>query len=37
VINDVNEAIDWVVQHANEDDFVYVGGSTFVVAGIHQL
>ncbi|MDI9867626.1 bifunctional folylpolyglutamate synthase/dihydrofolate synthase [Flectobacillus roseus] len=37
VINDVNDAIDWVVQHANEDDFVYVGGSTFVVAGIHQL
>lgn len=37
VIKDVNEAIDWVVQQASEDDFVYVGGSTFVVAGIHQL
>lgn len=37
VIKDVNKAIDWVVQQASEDDFVYVGGSTFVVAGIHQL
>ncbi len=37
IINNVNEAIDFVVQRAEKNDFIYVGGSTFVVAEINKL
>ncbi|PWK27082.1 dihydrofolate synthase/folylpolyglutamate synthase [Arcicella aurantiaca] len=37
VIKDVNEAINFVKQNAKINDFVYVGGSTFVVAEIKNL
>ncbi len=37
VINEVNEAIDYVVSNCNNDDLIYVGGSTFVVAEINSL
>jgi dihydrofolate synthase / folylpolyglutamate synthase len=37
VISDVNEAIDYVKLNANSNDFIYVGGSTFVVAEINNL
>jgi dihydrofolate synthase/folylpolyglutamate synthase len=37
VIQDVNEAINFVKQKAQINDFVYVGGSTFVVAEIENL
>jgi dihydrofolate synthase / folylpolyglutamate synthase len=36
-ITDVNEAIVYVKERANKNDFVYVGGSTFVVAEINNL
>jgi dihydrofolate synthase / folylpolyglutamate synthase len=36
-IADVNEAINFVKKEANSNDFVYVGGSTFVVAEINSL
>lgn len=32
--NTVNEAFNSALQHAKSDDFIYVGGSTFVVAEI---
>jgi dihydrofolate synthase / folylpolyglutamate synthase len=37
VIEDVNKAIVCVKEIANKNDFVYVGGSTFVVAEINNL
>jgi dihydrofolate synthase / folylpolyglutamate synthase len=37
VISDVNEAIDYAKLNANSNDFIYVGGSTFVVAEINNL
>jgi dihydrofolate synthase/folylpolyglutamate synthase len=37
VISDVNEAIEYVKSICNSDDFIYVGGSTFVVAEIENL
>ncbi|MDZ7898849.1 MAG: folylpolyglutamate synthase/dihydrofolate synthase family protein [Arcicella sp.] len=37
VIRDVNEAIEHVKNIAENDDFVFVGGSTFVVAEINHL
>lgn len=36
-ITDVNIAIDYAKSMANLDDFIYVGGSTFVVAEINNL
>ncbi|WP_209332585.1 bifunctional folylpolyglutamate synthase/dihydrofolate synthase [Lunatimonas salinarum] len=37
VIEDVNEALNWALQRADDDDLIYVGGSTFVVAEIANL
>jgi dihydrofolate synthase/folylpolyglutamate synthase len=37
VIEDVNEAIETAKSEANEDDLIFVGGSTFVVAEIEGL
>ncbi|MFY7826007.1 MAG: bifunctional folylpolyglutamate synthase/dihydrofolate synthase [Flectobacillus sp.] len=37
VIPNVNDALNWVLSKAKPDDFVYIGGSTFVVAGIDDL
>jgi dihydrofolate synthase/folylpolyglutamate synthase len=37
VIPDVNDAIKKAVEHASKDDFIFVGGSTFVVAEIENL
>ena len=37
VIEDVNEAVQYVMRRANADDFVFVGGSTFVVAELNDL
>ncbi len=37
VIEDVNEAIEAAKAEANEDDLIFVGGSTFVVAEIEGL
>ena len=36
-IKDVNEAINNAQQNAHNDDFIFVGGSTFVVAEIENL
>ena len=36
-ILDVNEAIKYAKSIANDDNFIYVGGSTFVVAEINNL
>lgn len=36
-IKDVNEAIRTAQSHADENDFIFVGGSTFVVAEIEDL
>jgi dihydrofolate synthase / folylpolyglutamate synthase len=37
VVADVNEAIETALQRAHPDDFIFVGGSTFVVAEIQNL
>jgi dihydrofolate synthase/folylpolyglutamate synthase len=37
VIADVNEALDQVLEEAGENDLVFVGGSTFVVAELDNL
>jgi dihydrofolate synthase/folylpolyglutamate synthase len=37
VISDVNEAIAEAKRNSNQDDFIFVGGSTFVVAEIDNL
>lgn len=37
VIADVNEALDHVLEEAGENDLVFVGGSTFVVAELDNL
>jgi dihydrofolate synthase / folylpolyglutamate synthase len=37
VIIDVNEAIEYVKKKSNRKDFVYIGGSNFVVAEIENL
>jgi dihydrofolate synthase/folylpolyglutamate synthase len=37
VIQDVNEAIEWVKKKASKEDFIFIGGSTFVVAEIKDL
>ncbi len=37
IINEVNDAIDYAVSKCTEDDLIYVGGSTFVVAEINSL
>ena len=37
VIRDVNDAIKYVQAQCNQEDFIYVGGSTFVVAEINSL
>jgi dihydrofolate synthase/folylpolyglutamate synthase len=37
VIQDVNEAINFVKKKAHINDFVYIGGSTFVIAEIENL
>jgi len=37
VIADVNDAIREALQNSNDDDFIFVGGSTFVVAEIENL
>ena len=37
VIEDVNEAIDFCKEKAKENDFIFVGGSTFVVSEIESL
>lgn len=37
VIADVNEAVDQVMKEAGEDDLIFVGGSTFVVAELDNL
>jgi dihydrofolate synthase/folylpolyglutamate synthase len=36
-IQDVNEAYQKVIEIASEDDFIYIGGSTFVVAELNEL
>ncbi len=37
IIKDVNQAIDTAKQNCNSDDFIFIGGSTFVVAEINNL
>jgi dihydrofolate synthase / folylpolyglutamate synthase len=37
VIRDVNKAIEYAKRSANASDFIFVGGSTFVVAEIENL
>jgi len=37
VIHDVNEAMHQALNEAAEHDFVFIGGSTFVVAEIEDL
>lgn len=37
VIADVNEALDQVLKEAGEEDLVFIGGSTFVVAELDYL
>lgn len=37
IVADVNEAIDRARQLASEDDLIFIGGSTFVVAEIKEL
>ena len=36
-VTDVNDAIDQARRDSQPDDLIFVGGSTFVVAGIHNL
>ncbi len=36
-ILNVNDAIKFVLEKANQDDFIYIGGSTYVVAEIKNL
>ncbi|MGB3466140.1 MAG: folylpolyglutamate synthase/dihydrofolate synthase family protein [Cyclobacteriaceae bacterium] len=36
-VGDVNECIDLARQNAGKDDFIFIGGSTFVVAEIKDL
>lgn len=37
IVEEVNEAISYVISQCNEDDLIYIGGSTFVVAEINLL
>ncbi|MEH0154154.1 folylpolyglutamate synthase/dihydrofolate synthase family protein [Limibacter armeniacum] len=37
VIPDVNQAIEAAKQHANPQDLIFIGGSTFVVAEVNEL
>lgn len=37
IVNEVNEAIKYAVSKCKQDDLIYVGGSTFVVAEINSL
>ncbi|MFD2201277.1 bifunctional folylpolyglutamate synthase/dihydrofolate synthase [Shivajiella indica] len=37
VIQDVNEALETAKKKADKEDFIFVGGSTFVVAEINEL
>lgn len=37
VVPDVNDAIKFAKSNAGEDDFIFIGGSTFVVAEIENL
>lgn len=37
VREDVNDALNWALQQAGEEDLIFVGGSTFVVAEIANL
>jgi len=37
VIKNVNEAIEWAKKNALENDLIFIGGSTFVVAEINGL
>jgi dihydrofolate synthase / folylpolyglutamate synthase len=37
VFNDVNEAKNAALTNASDDDLIFIGGSTFVVAEIHEL
>jgi dihydrofolate synthase/folylpolyglutamate synthase len=37
VIKDVNQAIDKAKQLSSREDFIFIGGSTFVVAEIEGL
>ncbi|MEP4376568.1 MAG: folylpolyglutamate synthase/dihydrofolate synthase family protein [Algoriphagus sp.] len=37
VISDVNEALAYARKNASDDDLIFVGGSTFVVAEIEEL
>ena len=37
VINDVNEALEYVKGHCQSEDLIVVGGSTFVVAELKEL
>ncbi len=37
LVKDVNEAISWAKEKSKKDDFIFIGGSTFVVAEIKGL
>jgi dihydrofolate synthase / folylpolyglutamate synthase len=37
LFNDVNEAKNAALTNASDDDLIFIGGSTFVVAEIHEL
>ncbi len=37
IIPDVNEALDFVLQKANKDDLIFIGGSNFVIAELKNL
>jgi dihydrofolate synthase/folylpolyglutamate synthase len=37
IIQDVNQALRTVLKNADKEDFVFVGGSTFVVAELENL
>lgn len=37
VIRDVNDALNVAIEAADNDDLVFVGGSTFVVAELNDL
>ena len=37
VIRDVNDALNAAIKAAGNDDLVFVGGSTFVVAELNDL
>jgi dihydrofolate synthase/folylpolyglutamate synthase len=37
VVPNVNDALNMVLQKANPDDLIFVGGSTFVVAELNNL